>query len=90
MIIKYVCFSKISSTTDECGVSVEEEAFRVTIGRLLCFVGKMCISASYGLVYLIMTEVFATEVTATCVGLITLFSRLGPIVTPFLVKVSQF
>ena len=68
--------------------SIEETSTRVMIGRLLSFVGKMCISASFGLVYLIMTEVFPTEATSTCVGFITLFSRVGPIITPFLVQVK--
>lgn len=61
----------------------------VMVGRMLSFLGKMCISASFGLGYLIMAEVFPTEVASTCLGFIILFSRVGPVITPFLVQVRS-
>ena len=70
--------------------STDEILTRVMIGRMLSFVGKMCISGSFALVYLIMTEVFPTEATSTCMGIITMFSGVGAMITPFLVQVLIF
>ena len=56
------------------------------IGRYISFVGKLAISASFGMWYLIIVEVFAVEVSMQLLGFSQILGRAGPIAAPFIIK----
>ncbi|XP_042243092.1 uncharacterized protein LOC121880103 [Homarus americanus] len=49
----------------------------------LAMIGKMCISAVYQILYLYSMELFPTEVRLQGLGISTIASRIGTIVSPF-------
>ena len=57
-------------------------------GRYISFIGKLAISASFGMWYLIIVEVFAVEVSMQLLGLSQILGRAGPIAAPFIIKLG--
>ena len=55
-------------------------------GRYISFIGKLAISASFGMWYLIIVEVFAVEVSMQLLGFSQILGRAGPIAAPFIIK----
>ena len=60
--------------------------FNFQIGRYISFVGKLAISASFGMWYLIIVEVFAIEVSMQLLGFSQILGRADPIAAPFIIK----
>ncbi len=51
---------------------------------------KLCISASFSVIYIHSGEVFPTSIRNTAIGLVSVAARLGGILAPFLVKLNDF
>ena len=56
---------------------------------LQVLLGKLCISASYSVVFIHSAEVFPTSVRNTSMGVLSVASRFGGILTPFLCKLGD-
>jgi len=49
----------------------------------LALLGKFCISISYSVIYLLVCEIFPTGIRSRSIGLVSVGSRIGAIVAPF-------
>ena len=66
-----------------------DDSFILSAGRYISFGGKLAISASFGLWYLIIAEVFAVEVSMKLLGLVQLMGRFGIMLAPFILQLSS-
>ena len=55
----------------------------------LGLVGKLCISASFAVVYVHSNEIFPTTIRNSAMGLVSFAARIGGITAPFLAKLGQ-
>ena len=56
---------------------------------MLGLVGKLCISASFSVVYVYSGEIFPTTIRNSGMGLVSFAARIGGIAAPFLAKLGQ-
>ena len=56
---------------------------------ILGLVGKLCISASFSVVYIHSNEIFPTTIRNSAMGLVSFSTRIGGITAPFLARLSQ-
>ena len=57
-------------------------------GRYLSFLGKFCISAVHGLVYVYVAEVFPTSVRSIGTAISLLGDEIGAVVAPFIIDID--
>lgn len=50
--------------------------------------GKMCITASYGTIYLFSVEQFPTVIRNVALGMCSMSARIGATISPFLIHLS--
>ena len=50
--------------------------------------GKLCIAGSFKIVYLISSEIFATSVRNSALGIASALARVGAIMSPFIVMLG--
>ena len=60
------------------------------IASYLALLGKLCISASFSVVYIHSNEIFPTTIRNSAMGLVSFATRIGGITAPFLAKLGQF
>ena len=59
------------------------------IASYLALIGKLCISASFSVVYIHSNEIFPTTIRNSAMGLVSFATRVGGITAPFLAKLGQ-
>lgn len=59
------------------------------ISSYLALIGKLCISASFSVVYIHSNEIFPTTIRNSAMGLVSFATRIGGITAPFLAKLGQ-
>ncbi|XP_045392498.1 solute carrier family 22 member 13 isoform X2 [Lemur catta] len=57
---------------------------------VLAVVGRIAISATFTIAYVYSAELFPTVIRQTGMGLVSLFSRIGGILTPFVILLEEF
>ncbi|CAF0795542.1 unnamed protein product [Brachionus calyciflorus] len=62
---------------------------QVEIGLLMAMIGKFCVSASYAILRLYSNEVFPTSIRTSCIGICSMFSRIGVILAPFIIQLGE-
>ena len=55
----------------------------------LGLLGKLCISASYSVVYIHSSELAPTSIRSSTMGFLSFFTRIGGILAPFLAKLGR-
>ena len=53
-------------------------------------VGKLCLAASYAVVYIHSSEIFPTTIRNTAMGLVSVAAKVGGIVAPFIVLLGDY
>jgi len=53
-------------------------------------VGKLCLTASYAVIYIHSSEIFPTTIRNTAMGLVSVSARVGGIVAPFIVLLGDY
>jgi len=56
---------------------------------LLALCGKLCIAAAFNVVYIISSEIFATTIRNSALGLASALARVGAIMAPFVVMLGE-
>ncbi|XP_064636407.1 organic cation transporter protein-like isoform X2 [Lineus longissimus] len=56
----------------------------------LASIGKLCITASYGIIYLFAAEVFPTCVRNVGMGIASMSARIGGILAPFVLLIGEY
>ena len=59
------------------------------LATYLSLLGKLCISASFSVVYIHSNEIFPTTIRNSAMGLVSFATRIGGITAPFLAKLGQ-
>lgn len=59
------------------------------MATFLGLVGKLCISASFSVVYIHSNEIFPTTLRNSAMGLVSFATRIGGITAPFLARLGQ-
>ena len=70
------------------GMDLADGALLNQTGRYLSFVGKFCISAVHGLVYVYVSEVFPTSVRSIGTAISLLGDEIGAIVAPYIIHID--
>ena len=73
-------------------ISAAEKVVAVSeykIPSYLGLLGKLCISASFSIVYIHSNEIFPTTIRNSAMGLVSFATRIGGITAPFLAKFGQ-
>ena len=60
-----------------------------TLPMYLGLLGKLCISASFSVVYIHSNEIFPTTIRNSAMGLVSFATRIGGITAPFLAKLGN-
>lgn len=56
--------------------------------KMLTMIGKLCITGSYGTIYLFSVEQFPTIIRNVALGMCSMSARLGAVISPFLIHLS--
>jgi len=56
----------------------------------LALLGKLCISASFAVIYVHSNEIFPTSIRSGAMGLVSFAARVGGILSPYLAKLGSF
>merc|ERR1712077_167661 len=73
-------------------ISAAEKVVAVSeykIPSYLGLLGKLCISASFSIVYIHSNEIFPTTIRNSAMGLVSFATRIGGITAPFLAKLGN-
>nr|XP_004662050.1 solute carrier family 22 member 13 [Jaculus jaculus] len=57
---------------------------------VLAVLGKFAMSASFGITYVYTAELFPTVIRQTGMGLVSIFARIGGIITPLVILLGQY
>jgi hypothetical protein len=55
------------------------------VGAVAALVGKLCLAASFAVIYIHSGEIFPTTIRNSAMGLVSVAARCGGIVAPFIV-----
>jgi hypothetical protein len=55
------------------------------VGTVAALVGKLCLAASFAVIYIHSGEIFPTTIRNSAMGLVSVAARCGGIVAPFIV-----
>ena len=59
------------------------------VATVLALLGKLCISGAFTVVYIISSEVFATSIRNSALGIVSAIARVGAMVAPFIVMLGE-
>ncbi len=57
---------------------------------MAALVGKLCLAASFAVIYIHSGEIFPTTIRNSAMGLVSVAARCGGIVAPFIVLLGMF
>jgi hypothetical protein len=60
------------------------------VGTVAALVGKLCLAASFAVIYIHSGEIFPTTIRNSAMGLVSVAARCGGIVAPFIVLLGKF
>ncbi len=56
---------------------------------LVAFIGKLAVTASFNIIYLVTSELYPTAIRGASVAISSMIGRIGSIVAPWVVLIAQ-
>jgi OCT family organic cation transporter-like MFS transporter 4/5 len=72
------------------GTDFAESLFQTALLITLSMIGKLSITASYGIIYIFSAEIFPTPIRNVAVGASSMSARVGGILCPYLNMLGEY